>query len=116
MRKTWPTLIATSALVLAPLGLHAPLHAQTASAAPAQARVIVKFKADSTLLRRQAQSATASSSHERAASLGERVGRVLTAGAMVSERMQVVSAQGVSSAELARSLSAQSDVEYAVPD
>jgi serine protease len=115
MRKPWPTLIAMSALALAPLGLHAPLLAQTAAPAPVQARVIVKFKAESTLLRRQAQSAT-HSSRERAASLGERVGRVLTGGAMVSERMQVVSAQGVSSAELARSLAAQSDVEYAVPD
>ncbi|HEX3140725.1 MAG TPA: S8 family serine peptidase [Rhizobacter sp.] len=117
MHKPWPTLIAMSALVLAPLGWHAPLLAQaSATVTPVQARVIVKFKAESTLLRKQAQSATATSSRERAASLGERVGRVLTAGSAVSDRAQVVSAQGVSSDELARSLAAQSDVEYAVPD
>jgi serine protease len=103
-----------SALLLAPIGLHAPLMAQTVGAAPAQARVIVKFKADSTLLRRQALSATAAS--ERATTLSARVGVPLTAGAAISERMQVLKASGIGSAELAQRLSAQSDVEYAVPD
>lgn len=114
MRKNWPTLVLMSALWLAPLGLHAPLMAQTAAAAPAQARVIVKFKADSPLLRRQALSATAAS--DRAASLSQRVGMALSAGAAVSDRMQVVTASGIGSAELAQRLGAQSDVEYAVPD
>lgn len=114
MRRPWPTLVAMSALLLAPIGLHAPLMAQTASAAPAQARVIVKFKADSPLLRRQVLSATAAS--ERAVSLSSRVGLPLTAGAAVSERMQVVTASGIGSTELAQRLAAQSDVEYAVPD
>ncbi len=114
MRRPWPTLVAMSALLLAPIGLHAPLMAQTTPAAPAQARVIVKFKADSPLLRRQALSAPATS--ERAASLSSRVGLALSAGAAVSERMQVVTATGIGSAELAQRLAAQSDVEYAVPD
>jgi len=114
MRRPWPTLVAMSALLLAPMGLHAPLMAQTVPAAPAQARVIVKFKADSPLLRRQALSAAATS--ERAATLSARVGLPLTAGAAVSERMQVVTANGIASAELAQRLAAQVDVEYAVPD
>lgn len=114
MRKNWFTLVAMSALLLAPLSMHAPLMAQTAAATPAQARVIVKFKADSSLLRRQALSATATS--ERAASLSQRVGMALSAGAAVSDRMQVVTASGIGSAELAQRLAAQSDVEYAVPD
>ena len=64
MRRPWPTLVAMSALLLAPMGLHAPLMAQTVPAASAQARVIVKFKADSPLLRRQALSAAAKASVE----------------------------------------------------
>ncbi len=113
MRKFSSTLAALSVLLLAPLGLHEPLLAQTAAPAQ-QARVIVKFKADSPLLRRQVQSA--SPNGERAATLGQRVGLALSAGASVSERAQVVTASGVSSAELARRLAAQSDVEYAEPD
>jgi serine protease len=114
MRKPWPTCVAMSALILVPLGLHAPLMAQTAAASSAQARVIVKFKAESSLLRRQAETATRPS--ERATALSARMGMAVSAGAAVSERMQVVTARGISSAELAQRLSAQGDVEYAVPD
>jgi serine protease len=114
MRKPWPTCVAMSALILVPLGLHVPLMAQTAAASSAQARVIVKFKAESSLLRRQAETATRNS--ERATALSERMGMAVSAGAAVSERMQVVTARGISSAELAQRLAAQGDVEYAVPD
>ena len=79
------------------------------------ARVIVKFKSDSPLLRAQPLSAT-EASVSRAQALSQRLGLAMSAGAVVSERAQVVFASGVSSAELARRLSTQSDVEYAVPD
>ncbi|MEO8153356.1 MAG: S8 family serine peptidase [Rhizobacter sp.] len=113
MRKPWPTLVATTALMLSPLGLHAPLRAQT-SAPLEQARVIVKYKADSPLLQRQALSVSRST--ERAMSLGERVGLTLSGGAVVGERTHVVTAEGVSSVDLAKRLAAQADVEYAEPD
>src|ERR1019366_9687824 len=79
------------------------------------ARVIVKFKADSPLLREQALSAVA---HEtsRAQALGQRLGLAMSAGSAVSDRSQVVFASGITSAELAQSLAQEADVEYAVPD
>lgn len=110
MRKPWPTL---AALVLAPLMLQSP-GVQAQEAAPVQARVIVKFKADSTLLRRQGMSAV--SGRERAASLGQRIGVSMASGAAITERMQVLTARGIDSATLSERLAAQPDVEYAVPD
>lgn len=101
------------------LALLAPpvLQAQT-SQAPAgamTARVIVKFKADSSLLRQQA--ADVMQLHAgRAQALGARVGLPLQAGHGVAERTQVVFASGLSSVALAQRLSSQKDVEYAVPD
>ncbi|MBX3623207.1 MAG: S8 family serine peptidase [Rhizobacter sp.] len=112
MRTPWPTLVALA--LLAPLALQTPLQAQTTpAAASAQARVIVKFKAGSELARRQVQSAATGG---RAATLGERVGVAMTSGAPISDRMQVFRARGLDSAALAARLSAQADVEYAVPD
>lgn len=113
MRKPWPTLVALA--LLAPLASQAPLHAQNApSAAAAQGRVIVKLKADSALLRRQAQAAGGAS--DKAVALGTRIGVALEAGLAITERMQVLKARGIDSATLAARLAAQPDVEYAVPD
>jgi serine protease len=113
MRRSWPAVAAL--VLLAPLGLHSPpLQAQSATVAAQNARVIVKFKAGSSLLGERAQAASAGA--QRALVLGQRVGVALSAGAAVSERTQVLSATGISSAELARRLAAQSDVEYAEPD
>jgi len=101
------------------LALLAPpvLQAQT-SQAPAgamTARVIVKFKADSAMLRQQ--SADVLQMHAgRAQALGARVGLPLQAGHGVAERTQVVFASGLTSAALAQRLSSEKDVEYAVPD
>lgn len=115
MRKPWSTLAALA--LLAPLGLHAPTQAQSSPAASAasaaSARVIVKFKSSSPLLRRQAQATAAG---ERAAALSDRVGVRLAAGLSISERKQVVTARGLTSEALAARLAAQDDVEYAVPD
>jgi serine protease len=101
------------------LALLAPpvLQAQTAQppAGAMTARVIVKFKSDSSLLRQQA--ADVLQMHAgRAQALGARVGLPLQAGQGVAERTQVVFASGLTSVALAQRLSTEKDVEYAVPD
>jgi serine protease len=53
---------------------------------------------------------------QRAKALGARLGRAIAAGAPLSDRAEVVSASGISSAALAAALGAEADVEYAVPD
>ena len=114
--------------LLVPLGLHAPTAVAAAEpAAPfaASARVVVKFKADASVLRKQAlalpnaaaTAAQAAALHSaRAAALGSRVGVSLAAGLGVAERTQVVLASGLTSQQLAARLAQDSDVEYAVVD
>jgi serine protease len=105
-----------AATLLAPLVLHAPL-AQVggASASALPARVIVKFRADSPVLRMQALSATSRPTAQ-ALALGQRIGVALSAGRLVSERSQVVFASAMTSQQLAARIATQSDVEYAVAD
>ena len=80
-----------------------------------EARVIVKFKAESGLMRAlSANSMTAPPQH--AQTLSSRLGLSLTDGRPIGARAQVVMAKGMSSVELAERLAAQSDVEYAVVD
>ena len=99
------------------LAMLAPLAAQ-ALAAPEgamHARVIVKFKDDSPLLRKQV--AAAGDRHRaQALALGARVGLPMSAGIGIGERTQVVFASGMSSQALASRLAAETDIEYAVPD
>lgn len=89
--------------------------APAAQAQATNARVIVQFKADSTLLRKQVLAASERHASQ-ALALGQRVGVALTAGAGVSERSQVVFARGMSSQALAERLARETDVEFAVPD
>jgi serine protease len=104
MRKSLLALVASCAFLLA-------LSPQAQTQAPtADARVIVKYKADSPLLADQALPA------ERAKALGTRVGLELRAGSGVSQRAHVVFVHGLTSAQLAERLSRESDIEYAVPD
>lgn len=114
MRTTPLKILASLALAL----LAPPvLQAQTSQvpAGAMTARVIVKFKADSAMLRQQ--SADVLQMHAgRAQALGARVGLPLQAGHGVAERTQVVFASGLTSAALAQRLSSEKDVEYAVPD
>ncbi len=119
MRHALLKLTALCATLLAPLALHAPLvQAAPVAAAPVNARVIVKFKTDSALVRRQALSAASPTAQRtgQAEALGQRLGLTLSAGAGVSDRSHVVFASGISSAQLAQRLSADAEVEYAVPD
>ena len=122
MRHPLPTLAAVLAL-LAPLSWQAPMvqaaplaaTTQAPIASAAQARVIVKFKADSPLLRKQALSAT--DQHAALAqTLGQRTGLALRSGAGVADRTQVMFASGITSAELAARLAQEGDIEYAVVD
>ena len=116
MRKAAATLCLAGFSSLA--GLAAPALAQTPDAAPPAARVIVRFKPESALMRMQAQSADGRDRRHaaRAAALGERLGLALRAGAPIGERTQVVAAEGIGAAELAARLRAQGDVEAAEPD
>ena len=112
------TVVAAMAL-LAPLSWQTPpASAATAPTTPAgtpQARVIVKFKADSPLLRKQVQSASDQHTSQ-AQTLGQRTGLALRSGAGVADRTQVMFASGMTSSQLAARLAQEGDIEYAVVD
>jgi serine protease len=120
MRLPLLPMAALAAALLSPMALQAPL-----AAAPeprAQARVIVTFKVDAPLARRQALAATgraeaaAQLGAERANLLGKRLGLALRGGGHVSARSQVMFADGVGPAQLVRRLAADSEVESVVVD
>ena len=115
MRRTRHSLVLLCTALLASIPMQ--IRAQTIGTVLTDdpARVIVKLKADSSLLREQVLSTTA---YEigRAQALGQRLGLAMSAGSMVADRTQVVFASGITSAELAQLLALESDVEYAVPD
>ncbi len=82
------------------------------------ARVIVKYKERASILS-AANSATVSASvtgPQKAGALGSRLGLALTDGRILGERTQVVMGSGMTSAALAASIAADSDVEYAEVD
>src|ERR1700682_1917175 len=115
MRRTRHSLVLLCAALLASIPMQ--IRAQTIGTVLTDdpARVIVKLKANSSLLREQVLSATAQEIG-RAQALGQRLGLAMSAGSMVSDRTQVVFASGITSAELAQRLALESDVKYAVPD
>lgn len=84
--------------------------------------VIVRFKVDASVLRAHALAARARPDAvadvltRRAVALGARVGRTLSAGAVVGDRMQVVRARGVDAQTLAAELARDPDVEFAEPN
>jgi serine protease len=89
--------------------------ANVAAAVETEARVIVKFRSDSSLMRSQSPASSAAlPQHARA--LSSRTGLTLTDGRMLGVRSQVIKATGLSSRELADRLASESDVEYAVVD
>ncbi len=108
-------LLALCATLVAAIPLPSRAQVETPSATGGNARVIVKLKAESALLRQKAFTAAATHAM-RARALGQPLGIELTSGAAMSESAQVVLATGMTSAELARRLADQSDVEYAIPD
>ncbi len=109
--KRLPFVLSCVALLAMPFS---PARAERAAATP-DARVIVKYKAGSPLLRRETLAAGKERLSAREA-LSQRMGLALRAGADVGERTQVVFARGMTSTELASRLARESDVEFAVPD
>jgi serine protease len=114
MRKLLICGAVVAAATAAPLLLQMP-SAQTVAAPATTARVIVKFRAESTLLRKQALSA-AGQRILQASALGERIGIQLDPGRSISDRSHVVFGRGMSSKQLAARIATESDVEYAVAD
>ncbi len=118
MRRTILSVAVLAATLLLPLAAHTPLAqgiARPAVVGPAFARVIVKYRADSDLLKKQALTATGTRTLQ-AHALGDRIGVALTAGIGLSDRSHVVMAHGLSSESLAARIAAQKDVEFAVVD
>jgi len=91
-----------------------PRSSTAAEPASGSARVIVKFKANSSLV--SSQLAAGSSRPQHAKTLSQRLGVSLTDGRAIDARTQVVKAANMSSAELAASLSSDGDVEFAEVD
>jgi serine protease len=79
-----------------------------------EARVIVKYKTESTLMRALAAGNAATPQHAQALSL--RLGLSLRDGRSIGAHAQVVKGHGLSSRELADRLATQPDVEYADVD
>jgi len=93
-----------------------------AALAPMDGEVIVRFKADASVLRRHALAARAPASdarsvlEQRAGTLGGRIGHTLESRGAVGEREQVLRSATLPAADLARVLAADADVEFAVPN
>ncbi|HET7097317.1 MAG TPA: S8 family peptidase [Casimicrobiaceae bacterium] len=77
--------------------------------------MIVKLRADSPVLREQVFSIR-DERQRRARALGRRLGVELSSGRAIADRVQVVTANGIASRDLARRLAREFDVEYAVVD
>lgn len=97
-----------------------PLQAQTLT--EPEARVIVRFKPQADSVRAQALSLRASRgearevAQNRAHALGLRTGHSLRAGLSLDERTHVVTARGLTAAQLARKLAADPEVELVAVD
>ena len=99
-------------IALAMLAIASPVRSQTVRVA--EARVIVKYKASSSLLK--AAIPAEQKAMALAKAMSQRTGVALRAGPSVSDRMHVLEASGLTSQALAARLAADNDVEYAVPD
>src|ERR1019366_1341918 len=118
MRRMLMSAVALAATLFLPLAAHTPLAqgaAPTSAVAAGNARVIVKYRVDSPLLKKQAMTATGKRILQ-AQALGDRIGIALTPGIGITDRSHVIFASGVDSKTLAARIAAESDVEYAVPD
>ena len=92
-------------------------HGATVKAEDAvQARVIVKYKADSALMRSLSAGGGVGARPLHAAVLSQRLRVPLSDGWVLGRRTQSLRGSGLSSARLAEQLAAQPDVEWAVPD
>lgn len=109
---------------LAAPGTHAepgPRLPSRAASAPedlSNARVIVKYRADSAMMRVLSARSTSAIGVQplHAATLSQRLSLPLTDGHVLGSRMQALRGAGLSSAQLAQRLAALPDVEWAVAD
>lgn len=96
--------------------------ARPAAEDASSARVIVKYRSDSMLMRALAAPGTtaagtaAAARPQQARALSQRLGLPLTDGLVLGARTQALRGVGLSSSQLAARLAAQADVEWAVPD
>ena len=96
--------------------------ANSATLPPVDGEVIVRFKANASVLRshplagRESAVAVRDMMGRRAGALGARMGRQIEAGQATGERSQVMRASGIDAAALARRLAADPDVEWAEPN
>jgi serine protease len=113
MRRNLPSLTRSIAALL--LAAVAAVVAVPAAAAdvPPRARVIVKFKPEAG---EPAAGRVDGRSGERVGILAARSGLALNGQRALGPRVRLVTAQGISSQELARRLAADPEVAYAVPD
>ena len=81
-----------------------------------EARVIVKYKTDSTLMRALSATDPKGAQPRHAAALSQRLGLALANGRVLGIRTQGLRATGLSSSALVARLAAQPDVEWAVID
>lgn len=99
-----------------------PIASRVPAESPDQARVIVTFKADASVVRQRplsahADRATALEAVQRRADALTPMARVaLTGGRPITERMQVLTASGLSSRQLVQRLAAHPDVESVFVD
>jgi serine protease len=109
-------LLVTALIIATGLAAHADSRAQSVTPTRIdRARVIVKLKAGSALARERSVQPTGQRG-TRANALSRITGRAMRDGIALSDREQVVLADGITSQALARRLSLDEDVEYAVPD
>ena len=100
-----------------PLRRVEPATAAAPATADTEARVIVKYKADSTLMRAlSATTGAAAAPPQHAQALSARLGLALTDGRPIGAQAQALRGSGMSSRALADRLAAQPDVDYAVVD
>jgi serine protease len=124
--RSWLQHLPAAALALAGIGLAFGLAAgerNPVATAPAArvaasdtARVIVRYKADSSLLKSHAAAAGTATAPRLAQSLAARHGLSLTDGRMLAERTQLIRGQGMASAALAAKLATDEDVEWVAVD
>jgi serine protease len=99
-------------------GPRLPARAASAPDDLSTARVIVKYRADSTMMRVLSARSTSAAGVQplHAATLSQRLSLPLADGHVLGSRTQAMRGAGLSSAQLAQRLAALPDVEWAVPD
>ena len=109
-------MLAVTLAMLTGVAAHSGSRAQpVATTRVDHARVIVKLKAESAIAREKSVQSTGERGM-RASALARSVGRAMRDGIALSDREQVLLADGITSEALAQRLSLEQDVEYAVPD